>query len=285
MLPKKIDSFIKEALFEDIGSGDLTTLSTIPEGTMGEATFWVKEPCVLAGIELAELICAQVDPKLSCTFDYMDGQEVTKNQAIGKLSGPIHAILKAERLLLNCMQRMSAIATKTRRLVQMVRPYGCKILDTRKTTPNFRICEKWAVKIGGGENHRFGLYDEILIKDNHIAVAGGIENALKSCQNYLNTHSIQCPVVVEVKTTQEFEIARSFALVSRILLDNFSPEGLKEALKLNKNPRIKTEASGGINELNLVEYAKSGVDYVSIGDLTHHIQSVDMSLKISNYVI
>jgi nicotinate-nucleotide pyrophosphorylase (carboxylating) len=285
MLPKQIDSFIKAALFEDIGSGDLTTLSTIPEGTMGEATFWVKEPCILAGIKLAELICAEVDPKLSCTFDYLDGQEVTKNQAIGKLSGPIHAILKAERLLLNCMQRMSAIATKTRRLVQMVRPYGCKILDTRKTTPNFRICEKWAVKIGGGENHRFGLYDEILIKDNHIAVAGGIENALKSCQNYLKIHSIQCPVVVEVKTTQEFEIARSFSFVSRILLDNFSPEGLKEALELNKNPRIKTEASGGINELNLVEYAKSGVDYVSIGDLTHHIQSVDMSLKISNYVI
>jgi nicotinate-nucleotide pyrophosphorylase (carboxylating) len=285
MLPKEIDSFIKAALFEDIGSGDLTTLSTIPEGTMGEATFWVKEPCVLGGIELAELICAEVDPQLSCTFDYLDGQEATKNQAIGKLSGPIHAILKAERLLLNCMQRMSAIATKTHRLVQVVRPYGCKILDTRKTTPNFRICEKWAVKIGGGENHRFGLYDEILIKDNHVAVAGGIENALKSCKNYLNIHSIQCPVVVEVKTTQEFEIARSFPFVSRILLDNFSPEGLEEALKLNKNPRISTEASGGINELNLLEYAKSGVDYVSIGDLTHHIQSVDMSLKISNYVI
>lgn len=285
MLQKEIDSFIKAALFEDIGSGDLTTLSTIPEGTMGEATFWVKEPCVLAGVELAELICVELDPQLRCAFDYLDGHEVTKNQVIGKLSGPTHAILKAERLLLNCMQRMSAIATKTHRLVQLVRPYGCKILDTRKTTPNFRICEKWAVKIGGGENHRFGLYDEILIKDNHIAVTGGIENALKSCQNYLNTHSIQCPVVVEVKTTQEFEIARYFPFVSRILLDNFSPEGLKEALELNKNPRISTEASGGINELNLVEYAKSGVDYVSIGDLTHHIQSVDMSLKISNYVI
>lgn len=285
MLDRGIDSFIKQALFEDIGDGDFTTLCTIPKDAKGEAVFLVKESCVVAGLDLAKLICRNIDETLQCTFKYQDGDEVAKNTVIGKLNGRVHSILKAERLLLNCMQRMSGIATKTRRFVAMVAPFGCQILDTRKTTPNFRLAEKWAVKIGGGENHRFGLYDQILIKDNHITAAGGIESALARCEKYMTQHARLCPVVVEVKNEKEFQLAKKYDIVDRILLDNFSPEELKDVLKLNFNPKKITEASGGINEGNLVAYAQTGVDYISIGDLTHHVQAIDMSLKINTNVI
>jgi nicotinate-nucleotide pyrophosphorylase (carboxylating) len=181
--------------------------------------------------------------------------------------------------MLNCMQRMSGIATKTRHLVNMVSPYDVKILDTRKTTPNFRICEKWAVRIGGGVNHRFGLYDQMLIKDNHIQTAGGIQNAIESCLRYRQVNNSQVPLVVEVKNAEEFTIAKDFQEIDRILIDNFRPHQIQELLSLNDTGK-KIEASGGINASNIMEYARTGIDFVSMGDLTHHVESVDISLKI-----
>ena len=184
-----IESFITNALFEDIGNGDVTSLATINKEQTGEAVFYVKEDCVIAGIDLAKMICNQVDPLLSTFFNFSDGEFVNKNTSIGTIKGSIQSILKSERLLLNCMQRMSAIATKTNYFVHLIAPYNVKILDTRKTTPNFRICEKWAVKIGGGVNHRFGLYDQVLIKDNHIKASGDIKKAIESCSDYLKSNN------------------------------------------------------------------------------------------------
>jgi nicotinate-nucleotide pyrophosphorylase (carboxylating) len=177
------------------------------------------------------------------------------------------------------MQRMSAIATKTNEFVKLVAPYDVKVLDTRKTTPNFRVCEKWAVKIGGGINHRFGLYDQILIKDNHIKSAGGIKNAIESCIQYIESNDLKMPVIVEVKNIEEFNIAKGYKIIDRILVDNFKPKDIIELLKYNSTNKI-IEASGGIMESNIVEYAKTGINYVSLGDLTHHVNAVDISLKI-----
>ena len=278
-MQQDINLFIQNALAEDIGTGDITTLATIPEHQIGEAVCFVKEDCVIAGIELAILICKHVDTRLSVQFDVLDGDTIKATQAIGSIKGPIHSILKLERLLLNCMQRMSAIATKTKHFVELIAPYNVQLLDTRKTTPNFRICEKWAVKIGGGINHRIGLYDQILIKDNHIQAAGGIKNAIESCIKYLTNKQLKVPVIVEVKNVEEFNIAKEFTIVDRILIDNFKPSEIIGLLKYNNTNKL-TEASGGINAANIVEYAKTGIDYVSLGDLTHHVSSVDISLKI-----
>lgn len=276
---KDLNSFIVNALSEDIGSGDFTTISTIPKENTGEAICLVKEDCILAGVEMAKKICEIADPSLKFKFLFEDGAIIKAPQNIGSIEGSVHSILKIERLLLNCMQRMSAIATKTNHLVQLLAPYQTRILDTRKTTPNFRIAEKWAVKIGGGLNHRFGLYDQILIKDNHIQAAGGIQDAIDACKNYLQTHQMQIPVIVEVKNTEEFLIANSSDIVDRILIDNFTPNAIK--VLINQNSCNKPiEASGGINQQNILEYARSGVNYVSLGDLTHHVQSIDISLKI-----
>jgi len=279
MQQKVINYFIQQALAEDIGNGDITTLATIHESKTGEAVCYVKEDCIIAGVELAKLICNNVDPTLTVHFSVQDGDEIKAVQAIGTIKGKIHAILKLERLLLNCMQRMSAIATKTNHYVKLVEPYHVKILDTRKTTPNFRIAEKWAVNIGGGVNHRIGLYDQILIKDNHIQAAGGIKNAIVACINYLAQNAINIPVIVEVKNLEEFNIAKKFEKVERILVDNFSPEQIIDLLVKNNKHKL-IEASGGINASNIIEYAKTGVDYISLGDLTHHVSSVDISLKI-----
>ena len=205
-----IDRFIDAALEEDLGAGDLTSLSTIVTGQKGTALCYIKEDCTIAGIELAEKICARVDPSLEVAFTFKDGDSITSIACIGEITGSIHSILQLERLLLNCMQRMSAIATKTRRLVDLVAPYGVQLLDTRKTTPNFRICEKWAVRIGGGVNHRFGLYDQMLIKDNHVQAAGGIRNAIQYCLSYRELHNIQVPLIVEVKNVEEFIIAKEY---------------------------------------------------------------------------
>jgi nicotinate-nucleotide pyrophosphorylase (carboxylating) len=234
---------------------------------------------VIAGIELAKMICKQVDAELQVQFSVQDGDIVTAMTPIGSITGKIQAILKLERLLLNCMQRMSAIATKTNHFAKLIEPYSVKLLDTRKTTPNFRVCEKWAVLIGGGVNHRMGLYDQILIKDNHIQAAGGIDKAIQACQEYLQINHLNVPVVVEVKNVEEFNIAKEYVIVDRILIDNMAPADIVSLLKHNTTHKI-TEASGGINESNIVEYAKTGIQYVSLGDLTHHVNAVDISLKI-----
>ena len=274
-----INLFIQQALAEDIGNGDITTLATISKDQKGEAICYVKEDCIIAGIELANILCKLVDPSLIVNFKIKDGDQVNAIQPIGSISGSIHSILKAERVLLNCMQRMSAIATKTHHFVEYVKPYGVQILDTRKTTPNFRVCEKWAVKIGGGVNHRMGLYDEILIKDNHIQSAGGIKNAIDACQKYLQSNQLNVPVVVEVKNTEEFNIAKVFSFIDRILVDNLSPEDITILLTHNDTNKL-VEASGGINESNIIGYAKTGIHFLSLGDLTHHVNAVDISLKI-----
>jgi nicotinate-nucleotide pyrophosphorylase (carboxylating) len=278
-MQEDIKLFITNALLEDIGMGDITSLATINKDQKGEAICYVKEDCIIAGIELAKLICTQVDPLLTVLFEVEDGEFVSKNTPIGNISGSIQSILKLERLLLNCMQRMSAIATKTNYFVNLIAPYNVKVLDTRKTTPNFRICEKWAVKIGGGVNHRFGLYDQVLIKDNHIKAAGDIKNAVESCTEYLLENQLQIPVVVEVKDLEEFNKIKNYEIVDRILVDNFKPIDIIELIKHNSTHKT-IEASGGINASNILEYAKTGIDYVSLGDLTHHVNSIDISLKI-----
>lgn len=274
-----INLFIEQALKEDIGIGDITTLATVPHDQKGEAICYVKEECIIAGIELANMICNKVDASLLVDFSVSDGEQIKANSSIGKIQGSIHSILKLERLLLNCMQRMSAIATKTNILVKQIAPFHVHLLDTRKTTPNFRVCEKWAVKIGGGLNHRIGLYDQILIKDNHIQAAGGIHNAIQSCIEYVKLNNLTVPIIVEVKNLTEFNIAKNFEIIDRILIDNFKPNDIIELLKHNSMNKL-IEASGGINQTNIVEYAKTGINYVSLGDLTHHVNAVDISLKI-----
>jgi nicotinate-nucleotide pyrophosphorylase (carboxylating) len=225
------------------------------------------------------MICNKVDANLLVNFSVSDGEQIKANSAIGKIQGSVYSILKLERLLLNCMQRMSAIATKTHFFVKQIEPYGVKLLDTRKTTPNFRVCEKWAVKIGGGVNHRIGLYDQILIKDNHIQAAGGIHKAILSCIEYVKSNNLTVPIIVEVKNLTEFNIAKEFEMIDRILIDNFKPTEIVELLKHNTTHKL-IEASGGINQANIVEYAKTGINYVSLGDVTHHVNAVDISLKI-----
>lgn len=274
-----LDRFIDAALAEDLGTGDLTSLATIAKGQTGMALCYIKEGCIVAGISLAHKICKRVDPSLKVEFSVKDGEIVQSIACVGEISGSIHSILQLERLMLNCMQRMSGIATKTRHLVDMVSPYGVRILDTRKTTPNFRICEKWAVQIGGGVNHRFGLYDQMLIKDNHIQAAGGILNAIESCLRYRKMNKSKVSLVVEVKNAEEFIIAKDFQEVDRILIDNFKPQQIQQLLSHNDTKK-NIEASGGINASNIMDYAQTGIDFISMGDLTHHVESVDISLKI-----
>ena len=279
MMQEAINLFIVQALVEDIGNGDITTLATVRQDQKGEAICYVKEDCIIAGVELAGMICKKVDAGLIVDFIVKDGDQVRANSSIGKIQGSIHSILKLERLMLNCMQRMSAIATKTKYFVEQIAPYNVKLLDTRKTTPNFRVCEKWAVKIGGGVNHRIGLFDQILIKDNHIQAAGGIRNAINACIEFVKTNDLKVPIIIEVKNLIEFNIANEFEMINRILIDNFKPNEITELLKNNTRNKM-IEASGGINQDNIVAYAKTGIDYVSLGDLTHHVNAVDISLKI-----
>jgi nicotinate-nucleotide pyrophosphorylase (carboxylating) len=275
-----LEQFIQQAIKEDIAQvGDITTLATIPKDQIGHANFLVKEACVIAGVEMVTCIAQIVDADLQLKFTVQDGDTIVQNQMIGQVEGRIHSILMAERLMLNCMQRMSGIATKVHHLKTMIAAYPAKILDTRKTTPNFRMAEKWAVRIGGGVNHRFGLYDMILIKDNHIKAAGGVSLALEATKQYCAKEKVNLPVVVEVKNQAELKEALAFDFVSRILLDNMTPVTVSEMIAINKQ-RKPLEVSGGIHQDNIVAYAATGVDFISIGDLTHHIESVDISLKI-----
>lgn len=273
-----IDNFITNAIAEDQGDGDHTSLSTIPASAQGKAKLLIKEPGILAGVELAEQIFAHIDPSLKAEIFINDGSEVKYGDIALTVSGSIHAILLAERLVLNCMQRMSGIATKTNHIVQSLAPYKTKLLDTRKTTPGLRYLEKWAVRIGGGVNHRIGLYDMILIKDNHVDYAGGITNAIKASNQYLRDKNKTLQIEIEVRNLSELDEVLQYGNVDRIMLDNFNYEDLKEAVKRIAG-RYITEASGGITEENVTEYAGCGVDYISIGAITHSVKSLDMSLK------
>lgn len=273
-----IDNFITNAIAEDQGDGDHTSLSTIPASAQGKAKLLIKESGILAGVELAEQIFAHIDPSLTVEIFINDGSGVKYGDIALTVSGSVHSILLAERLVLNCMQRMSGIATKTNDIVQSLVPYNTKLLDTRKTTPGLRYIEKWAVRIGGGVNHRIGLYDMILIKDNHVDYAGGITNAIKASNQYLREKNKALQIEIEVRNLPELDEVLQCGNVDRIMLDNFSYEDLKEAVRRIAGKYI-TEASGGITEENVTEYARCGVDYISIGAITHSVKSLDMSLK------
>lgn len=275
---KLIHQFIKNALTEDVGDGDHTSLSTIPQGTQGKAKLIIKEDGILAGIELAIEIFKEVDPSLKVDVLLQDGAAVKFGDIALMVDGSTHSILIAERLVLNCMQRMSGIATKTHRIVSLLKTTKTRILDTRKTTPGLRYLEKWAVRIGGGVNHRIGLYDMILIKDNHVDYAGGISNAITAAQKYLTDQNKSLQIEIEVRNLEELVQVLAVGGVDRIMLDNFSFENLKAAVALI-NGKFITEASGGITEENVSEYAACGVDFISMGALTHSVKSLDMSLK------
>ncbi len=276
--PEHIQHFIQEALKEDLGDGDHTSLATVPASATGSANLLVKDTGVLAGVELAKAIFHAVDPNLELTLFKQDGDWVEPGMIVLEVGGISQSILKAERLVLNCMQRMSGIATYTRSLVQIIQGTKAKLLDTRKTTPNFRLAEKWACKIGGATNHRYGLFDMILIKDNHVDFAGGIAAALEKAFAYNLSRSKTLAVEIEVRNEKELEEVLKIGGVQRIMLDNFSPEKLRDAIR-KIDGRFITEASGGINETTVRAYADTGVDFISVGALTHHIKSLDLSLK------
>lgn len=273
-----IHQIIKLALIEDLGDGDHTSLSTIPENAKGKAHLLIKEDGILAGIELALEIFKQVDDQLLVEVLLNDGAKVKYGDVALYVTGNVQSILLAERLVLNTMQRMSGIATKTARIVENLEGTGTKVLDTRKTTPNLRYLEKWAVRIGGGVNHRFGLYDMILIKDNHVDYAGGIKNAIVAAKEYLKENNKSLQIEIEVRNLEELQSVLDCGGIDRILLDNFNYDQLKIAVQ-TVNKRFITEASGGITEENVLEYAKCGVDFISMGALTHSVNGLDMSLK------
>ncbi len=273
-----MDDIILNALKEDIGTGDHSTLSCVPETAQGSAQLLVKENGVLAGVEVAKRILFLFDPKLQMEQVLADGTAVKKGDIAFYLTGSSRSILTVERTLLNVMQRMSGIATQTSEIVQSVSGCNVKILDTRKTTPGFRFLEKMAVKIGGGENHRFGLYDMIMLKDNHIDYAGGIEAAILATHQYIKSNVLSLKVEIEVRNRAELDEVLRVGKVDRIMLDNFTPNQLFEALKIIPSS-FETEASGGITKENVIDYAKTGVNYISLGALTHSAKSLDLSLK------
>lgn len=273
-----LQPFIRQALAEDVGDGDHTSLSTIPAGKKGEAQLLIKDEGVLAGVSVAQAIFHEVDPELKIEVLLEDGTEVKNGDIAMYVSGSVHSILTAERLVLNTMQRMSGIASTTRRIVNLLKDTHTRVLDTRKTTPGMRYLEKLAVKIGGGVNHRFGLYDMILIKDNHVDFAGGTEKAIEAARAYLRTKNLNIPVEIEVRNLTELKEVLRVGQIDRIMLDNFDYDHLKQAVEL-VGGKFTTEASGGITEENVLDYAHCGVDYISMGALTHSVKSLDMSLK------
>ncbi len=272
------DRFIREALAEDIGDGDHTSLSTIPANKQGRAKLLVKENGVIAGLDLARDIFRKADKKLRLKFFVRDGDRVKKGDIAFIVEGSARSIVTAERVVLNCMQRMSGIATMAKRMQEKCKGTKAKVLDTRKTTPGLRGLEKLSVVIGGAYNHRFGLYDMILIKDNHVDYAGGVEPAIRKAQDYLKKKKKKLKIEIEVRSMKELKEAMSTGGIHRILFDNFSLSQLRTAVKL-VNGSIETEASGGITEKNIVAYARCGVDYISTGALTHSVKSLDLSLK------
>lgn len=275
---KELDLIIANAIREDVGDGDHSSLACIPDSATGKAKLLVKDEGIIAGVEFAKQVFAFVDGKLRIETLIEDGDQVKHGDIAFYVSGSSQSILKAERLVLNAMQRMSAIATKTNFFVKLLEGTGTKILDTRKTTPGIRALEKWAVKIGGGENHRFALYDMIMLKDNHIDFAGGITQAIKKTQDYLKETGRDLKIIVEARDLNEIkEILRSDG-VYRILIDNFNYEDTRTAVDLI-GEKCLTESSGGINEETIRQYAECGVDYISSGALTHSVYNMDLSLK------
>ena len=277
MIDQELKKFVKESLKEDIKNGDHTTLACIDKNNKSTAKIVSKDNGTIAGVKLAEIIFKEVDKNLKITSFYNDGDDINEKDIILKVSGSSHAILNAERLVLNCMQQMSAIATKTRKIVGLISSTNAKILDTRKTTPLNRQVQKWAVKIGGGYNHRFGLYDMIMIKDNHIDFCNGITNAIRKTKSYLAKNNLNLDIIIETRNISEVKEVLGEGGIRRILLDNFNYKDTKEAVKIIDD-QYETESSGGINEENILEYAKCGTDYISLGALTHSIKNFDISL-------
>lgn len=275
---KAINKFIKEAFIEDVGDGDHSSLAAIPAKTSNQAQLLIKEDGIIAGLEMAQKIFHYFDPSLQLNFIKKDGEAMKSGEVAFTVEGSARSILTCERLVLNCMQRMSGIATHVRHLTNLIEGTRARILDTRKTTPNFRLMEKWAVVIGGGTNHRYGLFDMIMLKDNHIDFAGGIDKAIQATQHYLKKHKKKLKVEIETRNLQEVEQVLKAGGIDIIMLDNMSPADMKTAVQLI-NGRYETEASGGITEQNLREVAECGVDYISLGIITYGAKSLDMSLK------
>ena len=273
-----IDRLIELAFAEDIGDGDHSTLSCIPDTAMGKSKLLIKEEGILAGVEMAKSVFKRFDPNLHIEIFIEDGAAVKPGDIAFIVEGKVQSLLQTERIVLNIMQRMSGIATTTHKYVKLLEGTKTRILDTRKTTPGMRMLEKQAVKIGGGENHRIGLFDMILLKDNHVDFAGGIENAVKRAQAYLKEKNKKLKIEVEVRNFNELRQALAVGGVNRIMLDNFSVENTREAVKI-VDGRIEIESSGGITEKTIRDYAECGVDYISVGALTHSVKSLDMSLK------
>ena len=274
----EIEIIIANAVREDVGPGDHSSLACIPENAFGKAKLLVKDKGVLAGVEFARLVFKYIDPRLRMTVLMQDGTTVKFGDVAFEVQGPQQSILKAERIVLNAMQRMSAIATKTEYFVQMLKGTSTKILDTRKTTPGIRALEKWAVTIGGGVNHRFALYDVIMLKDNHIDFAGGVTEALKLTSEYIKHHQLDLKIIVEARDIDEIKAILQHGGADRILIDNFNIQETKEAVALIGD-LCQTESSGGIDEVTLRHYAECGVDYISSGALTHSVYNMDLSLK------
>lgn len=275
---EQLDVLIKSALAEDIGDGDHSTLSCIPADAQGKAVLKIKQDGILAGMEVAAAIFRYKEPAARFTPFKKDGEAMQHGEIAFEVAASVHTILQCERLVLNCMQRMSGIATLTHAYSDKIKGYKTKVLDTRKTTPNFRLLEKEAVRIGGGYNHRMGLYDMIMLKDNHIDYCGGLEQAIERAWEYVQQVNPALKIEVETRNLEEVKKVVAFGKIHRIMLDNFSPEQLTAALQVIGG-RMETEASGGIHLDNIESYAKTGVDYVSVGALIHQAKSLDLSLK------
>ena len=272
------EEIIRQSILEDVGDGDHSSLSCIDKSHQGSMQLLVKEDGIIAGIEVAKEVLAIIDPEIKMEQLLHDGDSVRKGDIAFILTGSVQSMLTAERTVLNFMQRMSGIATETHRYVKMVEGTKTTILDTRKTTPNMRYFEKYAVKVGGAENHRFGLFDMIMLKDNHIDFAGGIEQAIDRARNYLKEKNLNLKIEIETRSLDDVRRVMTHGGVDRIMLDNFTPNLIREALKIIGG-KYETEASGGITDQTLRQYAETGVDYISVGALTHHIKSLDLSLK------
>lgn len=275
---KELELIISNAIREDVGDGDHSSLACIPKESKGKAKLLVKEAGIIAGVEMAKRIFSYVDADLKVEIFINDGETVKYGDVVFYVEGSSQSILKSERLVLNIMQRMSAIATKTKEFAKLLEGTKTKILDTRKTTPGIRAIEKWAVKIGGGENHRFALYDMIMLKDNHIDFAGGVSKAIEKTKNYLKTNHLDLKIIVEARSLEEIKEILKHEGIHRILIDNFNFEETKKAVALIGD-KCQTESSGGINLESVRKYAECGVDYVSSGALTHSVYNMDLSLK------
>jgi len=273
-----LHDFVKEVLREDVGPGDYTTLATVPKNVMGKSVLLVKENGVLAGMRVAQEIIKTFDENIVFEAHLKDGDEIEKGQQAFHLEGSAASMLTIERTVLNVMQRMSGIATKTRKIAKIIEATDTKLLDTRKTTPLMRFLEKEAVRIGGGLNHRFGLYDMVMIKDNHVDFAGGIKPAIQKTLDYLKANQLDLKIEIEVRNAEELEQVLDEGGIDRIMLDNFTPEDLQKAIN-RIDGKYETEASGGINEENILAYAHTGVNFISSGALTHSVKSLDLSLK------